>query len=241
MNKAALYSFTVILCLLLGALGYFITSSLFFFIGIFFFYVLMAFFVLHPMYVRYRIKERKRHECYRFVTSFIISYSATKSLEKSYLSSLEGSGPEFKEIQESIISQTIRERLFYLNGYFESDLYEMFLSLFTLFEEQGGDLLTIAKGLLDELTRVEESGDTIRKESLRNLREYVLLWGMSLTILAFLRFGLSNFYSILLTSPVYLSTIGVYFVFLLFSILIYLSAFFNQKIAIKRRKNEKTS
>jgi len=240
MTRITPYLIVSVVCLLLGGLSYFVTSSLFFFLGVSMTYFLTAVIVLKPMLRSYQDKERKRHECYRFVNSFIISYSSTGSLEKSYSSSLEDSQKEFRDIQESIISQDVRSRIFYFQRYFSTDLYDMFLSLFVLFEEQGGDLLSVAKGLLDELTRVEEFGDSVRKESVRNLREYILLWAMSMLILGFLRFGLSNFYSFLTKSPVYLTTIGVYFAFFLFSFVFYLSSFFNEKISwMKGRKHEK--
>jgi hypothetical protein len=229
MNKFIQYLLILILSLAFGAMAYLMSESLIFFGAVAFCFFLGLTFLVRPLFLHYAERERKRHEGYRFVNSFIISYSSNQSLEKAYAASSEYSGPELTEILKGIESKDIPARLDYLKTYFDNDLYAMFLSLFHLYEEQGGDLLTISKGLLDEITRVEEAGDASNRESLKNLRDFLLLWVFSLAIFLFLRYGLATFYSSLVKSPVYLLTIGVFFGFFLISLVIYAFRFAEAK------------
>ena len=177
--------------------------------------------VLSPLLRLYSIRMRKSHECYRFVNSFLISLSATCSLERAFLSAGEGSTGKLRTTMESVASMEAYEKTRFLGLYFESDLYAMFLSVLELYSEQGGDVLKLSASLLEEVNRVEESNRKLEKTGIRNAFQYILLWAMSLGILVFLRFGLGNYFDAIRKSAIYLICISVFFFFMLGSILLY--------------------
>lgn len=219
-----------------GGVAYLMSESFYFLGGVFLAYFIVLTALVRPLFLAFAKKERKRHEGYRFVNSFIISYSSNHSLEKAYTAATEYSGPELQEVLKAIETKEVKERITYLQNYFESDLYGMFLSLYNLYEQQGGDLLSIAKGLLDEITRVEEAGDASSKESFRSLKDFAVLWVFSLAIFLFLRYGLTNFYGTLTSSITFLLTIGLYFGFLLFSLVVYAFRFSNGRLSLTKGK-----
>jgi hypothetical protein len=118
----------------------------------------------------------------------------------------------------------------------------MFLSLFSLYEQQGGDILSIAKSLLDELTRVEEMERSIEKESARSLREYLVMWILSGTMLFGIRFGLMNYWEVLEHNLLFMGSVVLYFTVLLGSILVYFYAYCGKPktTLFRRKKHEET-
>jgi hypothetical protein len=157
---------------------------------------------------------------------------------------LESSGRdgELQRLAASLPEEGIKERLNYLERYFELERYRMFLSLFSLYEQQGGDILSIAKSLLDELTRVEEMERSIEKESVRSLREYLVMWILSGTMLFGIRFGLMNYWEVLEHNLLFMGSVVLYFAVLLGSILVYFYAYCGKPktTLFRRKKHEET-
>ncbi len=206
---------------LLGYVGYFVSNNLIIAISIGGAFFVALYFFLTPWAQEYQRRHRLRHECYQFINSFVISMSVTESLDQAYQAATSGCEGEYAELVRSLERMAVRERLTFLEDYFESNLYSMFLSVYRLYEDRGGDILDLSTELLEEATRVEEAGEQEKKESRYSLVQYCLLWIISLGIVLFLRFGLSNFYDRLVQSWIFLASIGVYFLFLLGATLFY--------------------
>jgi hypothetical protein len=230
------YLFALLLSLAYGFLGFFVSTYLYvgLAIGLLFFLILGLLVV--PLFTRHDEKERKRHECYQFLNTFVISLSVSQSGEKALeAASLDMKGEE-KEVFEAITSLSLEERLSYMSRYFENNSYQMFLSIFRLFESQGGDVLQLAEPLLKEITWQEENGNALEKIRRRNLVQFAALWGMSYLVLAFTRYGLSNFYGLLSKSLPYLATEMVYFAVALVAFVIFALRYTGEKISMQRRK-----
>lgn len=229
----------------MGGIAYLVTESFYFLAAVFLLFFCAFFFVISPMIHRFLVRHRKRHESYGFINSFIVTLSVTASLEKAYASAFEGTEGEEKDILLSLEEYPVIQRVEYLASYFHSSLFDMFLSVLHIYLEQGGDILALSSLLLEEATRVEDAGNQIRKESLGVFVQYLLLWLMALAVLAFLRFGLANFYGSLVKSPLFLASIGVFFLYLLGSSLFYAFRYTGEKptlslkLAPKKRRKAK--
>ena len=194
----------------------------------------LAYFLLLLLFAfpKVRVMQRKRRvrkECYRFMNSFVTTCSVTSSLSKAYEVSCEGTEGEEKEVMEACSCNDIEGRLHELSSYFESQLYEVFLSLVTIYEERGGDILTLASSLLEEATRIEEEAESRTKISRGKMFQYMTLWVMSLAIVGFLRFALSSFYDTLMASSTYTICLAVYFGLVLFGLLFYSQVYTGEK------------
>ena len=230
----------ILIAFLYGLLAYFVSTSLYIGLGVGAIFALILLFLVVPLHVRHDEKERKRHECYRFRNSFIISLSVTQSGERSLeAASLDMKGEE-KAIYEAIETLSLDERIGYFANYFTSPSYAMFLSIYRLYQTQGGDVLVLAEPLLKEITLEEASGDALEKIRWRNLFNFASLWAMSYLVLGFTRWGLSNFYSLLASSTSYLATEMVYFALVLVGFVLFAKRLTGEKISFQRRKKDET-
>lgn len=205
--------------------------------------VLAAFFtifvgLIKPIVKKSADKRRKKHELFHFVNHFIISLAVTLSIDQAFQDATIDIKGEQKEVVDSIESMTTMEKLTYLKQYFETDLYQVFLSIVTLFQEEGGDLLEMSSSLLVEATKNEEKQNTIEGLQKKSLIQFGSMWFLSTLILAFLRFGLANFYDVLTTSIPYLLTAMAYFVVAITSFYIYATTVTGEKLTFERSKSD---
>jgi hypothetical protein len=140
------------------------------------------------------------------------------SLAEAFENATINADGQFKNELEFIEHLAIRERIDYLNKYFRFDIYYMFLNILTLYEDQGGDILTMAETLLQEINRIEETMIVVRSLSIRRTMEFLILWFITLGIVIFVRFGLSSFYSRMLNGLIVILMTSLLFTLLLVSI-----------------------
>ena len=230
------YVYASLPALAVGGLAYLMSNNLFAFLSVSLVFAASFILLLIPWLESKTTLRRKGRECFLFVSSFVTSMSLTSSLERSYENALESSGRdgELQRLAASLPEEGIKERLNYLERYFELERY--------LYEQQGGDILSIAKSLLDELTRVEEMERSIEKESARSLREYLVMWILSGTMLFGIRFGLMNYWEVLEHNLLFMGSVVLYFAVLLGSILVYFYAYCGKPktTLFRRKKHEET-
>ena len=110
------------------------------------------------------------------------------------------------------------EKIAYLSKYFKFDIYHLFVDTILLWNEEGGDILKMSRYLIDQARLKEEY--LLRCESMHKTKtiEFVILWSIALSILAVLRFALSQFFSYILHTIVYQTAIVIIMLFALFSV-----------------------
>ena len=156
-----------------------------------------------------------------FINRFIISLATTFSLEQAFEdASIEVKGEE-KEVLDGVAHLSIQDRIQYMSLYFESDIYQMFLYVIKLYQEEGGNLLDISSPLLNEAASNEEKTNALETQEKKSIIQFASLWFLSTLILCFLRFGLSGFYDSLSKNTAYVLTSGAYFLIAIFSFCLY--------------------
>lgn len=237
--KGKLAVITITLSLVYGALAFLVTWNLYLGVAVFAIFALTGVIVISPMIVAYAVKTRKRHEAYRFVNGFLITLSVTKSPQKAFESGIGSDIGELSAIAATVEHCSIDERLDYLRSYFLEPYYPMFVSIFHLYEEQGGDPLKLGESLLKEATRSEQNDNAKAKESLSQLVEFVSLWLMSALIIVFVRVCLRTFYETLAKNFLYLGCAMAYFVIALCSFVLFASSFTEEKLKLGRDAHAK--
>jgi hypothetical protein len=232
--KTKCYLVALSVSLFYGGLAFIVTWNYLLGLAVFAFYVLAASICVIPSFIRYGEKEKKRHEAYRFVNSFLITLSVTKSPEKAYEGAISGAEGELALVAKSIAGYTVEEKIEYLKNYFLEPYFPMFVSVFRLYEEQGGDPLTLGEPLLKEATRSETSDNAKAKESLSQLVEFLSLWIMSALIIVFVRVCLRTFYSQLVNNWLYLGCALAYFFLALVSFVYYSSVYTEMPLILGR-------
>ena len=223
------------LSLYFGIIAYVTTSSLMIAAIVFLSYFAISFAFIKPLIKRYLDKRRKHHEVFNFINHFIISLSVTSSLDQAFEDATIDAKGEEKALLESIAPMTTMEKLEYLPRYFEEDIYNVFLSIVKAYIEQGGDLIEIASPLLNEVTFNEEKNNSLETIRKKSLVQYGSLWFLSTIVLAFLRFGLSNFYDTLTKNLPYLLTASAYFAIAIVSFYIYVRSYTGEKMSLERK------
>ncbi len=240
-NRIFIY---IAISLVFGGISYLLTNN-FLYAGLILLVGLLIFiFIIEQLVSKYSKRMKKSQETYRFINSFIISLSASKSLEISFENALLDLEESERKILESLNEEGFEEKLEYLNGYFQSDIYKVFLSIIRLYQEEGGEILDIAGPLLRECTSLEEERITRDKNSTTALIRFSSLWLMSLLVMSVLRFGLSAFYESLIKNMMFILLILAYFVIAYGSFVIFAFALTKEKIDFKgvmknERKKEK--
>lgn len=224
------------LAALIAGVCFWASSSALLSLTVLFLYLVSFLSLCLPKILDLRRKRRVRKDCYRFMNSYLTTCSVTTSLSKSFDVASEGAEGEMLEALRSVECNDVIARLNFLSSYFESPLYEIFLSIVEIYQTRGGDIISLSSGLLEEATKEEEIAEKRLHSSLSRLLQYGLLWGMSLGIVGFLRFALSTFYAELLASTTYLLSLACYFLFLLVSLVAY--CFVYTEGSGKRGKNK---
>lgn len=228
-----------IISIIAGLLAYFSSEQLLLGLAIGIFYFGGSFFLLRPVLENYFDRSKRQHECYRFVHAYVISLSANASLEKAFFASQEGAEGKLLNTMESASTMDPLEKAKFMAGYFQSDLYDMFLSVLDLYLNQGGDILKLSGNLLEELNRVESIQREKEKTAARNMVQNILLWLLSTAILVFLRFGLGAFFDSVRNTPIYLGSVGLFFLLMAFSLLAFAYTVAEPKRTPSKKKEKK--
>lgn len=207
---------TFIIAMLILALSGFLVTNLFYIpIIILAIYLAYYFLYMRKRIFRYLDRVETIHACYNFINSFIISMSVKDSYDEAYLNGLRFAPKSMLEETNEIENMTIVERIKFLRQYFNLGIYKMFLNIVDLYQEQGGNILTLSEGLTRECTRVEK--DVVETTSLsnRHLAEFLVLWLLSFLIIVFLRFALTSFYFEMLKQPLFVVLVTLFYLLFL--------------------------
>ena len=189
--------------------------------GVLLIYFIASFILFIPMLIKYKNVTYRFHECYHFINNFIISLSIKKSIAPSLESTSLSMDEHFQEMVNKIELTDVMDKLRYLNGsYFPFHTYRLFIQVVEIFQEQGGDILSMAKYLLQEIRHVEEYISSSSEIAKRKYIEIGTLWMITLSILVFMRFSLRDFFSYIKTQSIFIISLVVLALFILFSIFV---------------------
>ena len=185
--------------------------------------ITLVYLLYYVIFARKRIslyieKNNRIHFCYQFINSFVITMSVKDSLEDSFTNATQGATGEYEETIKELSDLNPMEKVNYLRKYFNLAVYKMFINVLDIYQEEGGNLLTMSDALIQETTRIEDTLNKTNNVIKRIAVEFGILWIISLGVLIFLRFGVSDFYQTMLSSIPFLVTLILFFVLFLVSI-----------------------
>lgn len=214
----------------LGILCYFCTNNILFSGALLVLMEADYFFLLRKKFVKYFSLIERVHTSYHFINSFVISLSVKDSLEDAYQSGIRINNKALNEQTAELEDMTVVDRVRFLRDYFELSIYKMFLNVLDIYQDQGGNILNMSDNLLKECTRSEKTLSDTLNIGYRHLTEFIILWLMSFAILLFMKFSIKDFYIKMLTNPVVVPLIFVFFVICIFSITLFVNTFTNLSI-----------
>ena len=167
------------------------------------------------------------HECQRFINTILLSMSVRNSLNEAFENATVFADGRLKEEIAHIEGLSTRAKIDYLNKYFHFDIYYMFLNILTLFEEQGGSILSMSESLIKEVHRLEETLITFSSMVRHKIVEFIVLWLITLSIIVFMHFGLATFYKQMLNGYIVIIMTSILYLLLLISLHLAIAKFTN--------------
>ena len=210
----------IIVSLVLTGVSFITTQNIF--LAIFTFLVSNVFFVLivNKKIKKNQLKIHRYHQCFHFINSFIISLNVKGSMSAAIQSGYETTDEDTKALIDSIKELNEEEKIMYLSKYFKFDLYRLFVDTVNLWNEEGGDILKMSQYLINQVRLKEQYLITCETIHRQKTIEFVVLWTISLAILAALRFALSQFFERIRQTIFYQVAVTVIILFVLVSIYI---------------------
>ena len=165
------------------------------------------------------------HTSYHFINSFIITLSVKDSFEDAYQNGIRINNARLNAETKELTEMPTIERVRYLQGYFKLSIYKMFLNVLDLYQDQGGNILSMSDNLLRECTRTEKTLNDTLSLGYKHLIEFIILWLLSLVILLFMRFSIEQFYVLMLKNVFIVPMIFGFFLLCIGSINLFINSF----------------
>ena len=215
----------VIIGLFLGILCYFSTINYIFTAIVPVVFIVDYFVLMRKRIVRYFDLIERVHTSYHFINSFVVTLSVKDSLDEAYENGIRINNAKLNAETKELNQMPVIERIRYLRGYFNLSIYKMFLNVLDLYQDQGGNILSMADNLLRESTRTEKTLSETLSIGYKHLIEFTILWCMSFGILLFMRFSIEEFYLMMLKNVFVGPLILVYFIICISSVNLFINSF----------------
>ncbi|MBE6135709.1 MAG: hypothetical protein E7181_00340 [Erysipelotrichaceae bacterium] len=124
----------------------------------------------------------------------------------------------YQAVYEGIESNKSEDKITYLQKYFPFHYYGLFIKIINLWQEQGGDILSMSSHLLEEGRKSEEYLRYCQDSHLTRTMEFVVLWVFALVNLVVMRVSLNQFFTHIVNNIVYQVGLTAFFLFFLISI-----------------------
>ena len=176
-NKLFIFLF---ISLAVAVVAYLALENIFVSIGILALYLVTTILLLLPKFKKYDIVKNRYHECYHFINNFIITLSIKKSISGALETTVGSMNSEFIDMFNGLENMSENEKLDYLSSYFEFYDYSLFLQIVYIWQEEGGDIISMSKYLISNIRHNEEY---LTKTESISKRKYLLLYLLFLLLL----------------------------------------------------------
>ncbi|MCQ2794749.1 MAG: hypothetical protein MJ214_00895 [Bacilli bacterium] len=218
------YVIYIMVSLLAGLAGYYLTNNLYFLIGTMVIY--LAYFVIYEFLFKRKERLQLMHnkDLTTFIHDFFLAYSVDYSLDNALLAAQENVSASLKEQVKMLEEFKGEEKLERLTDYFSSSLYQLFLKTISICNNKSEEHDKAISFLLEENNNYLLNQKVLQKSIWRALVEFSLLWIISFSVLIVIRFAVNSYFDQITKTGIYLIGIIFYFVFFLFSIHLFMRA-----------------
>ena len=200
----------IIISVILGVTGFVASNNYIICIVIMISFILYFLFIARPIMRKYETKIKRFDECYHFINTFVVSLSIKGSVTSAYESSMQVMSEDFISSIENIDTFSQKDKLDHINKYFRFHVFSLFVDLINIYEEQGGNILEMSHYLLEETRFIEEYISSSKSITKKKMVEFAILWLLTLGIMVFMRFALSQFFDVIAKQIFY--PIGILFI-----------------------------
>ena len=200
----------IIISVILGVTSFVASNNYIICIVIMISSILYFLFIARPIMRKYETKIKRFDECYHFINTFVVSLSIKGSVTSAYESSMQVMSEDFISSIENIDTFSQKDKLDHINKYFRFHVFSLFVDLINIYEEQGGNILEMSHYLLEETRLIEEYISSSKSITKKKMVEFAILWLLTLGIMVFMRFALSQFFDVIAKQIFY--PIGILFI-----------------------------
>ena len=200
----------IIISVILGVTSFVASNNYIICIVVLILSILYFVFIAKPIVRKYETKVKRFDECYHFINTFIVSLSIKGSVTSAYESSIQVMSEDFVSSIENIEAFSQKDKLDHINKYFRFHVFSLFVDLINIYEEQGGNILEMSHYLLEETRLIEEYISSSKNITKKKMVEFAILWLLTLGIMVFMRFALSQFFNVIAKQLFY--PIGILFI-----------------------------
>ena len=200
----------IIISVILGVTSFVASNNYIICIVIMISFILYFLFIARPIMRKYETKIKRFDECYHFINTFVVSLSIKGSVTSAYESSMQVMSEDFISSIENIDTFSQKDKLDHINKYFRFHVFSLFVDLINIYEEQGGNILEMSHYLLEETRFIEEYISSSKSIAKKKMVEFAILWLLTLGIMVFMRFALSQFFDVIAKQIFY--PIGILFI-----------------------------
>lgn len=167
---------------------------------------------------RFIRKTKRYHSCYKFINSFLISLSIRNTVGAALTNVSENMDEDYKNELDGLEDVTGLETLTYLKKYYSFHIYDLFVNVVSLYEEQGGNVLNMSSLIIEQSRGIEDYINRLVNISKKKVIEFSVLWIFAIVILVALRFVLGQFYVSIISQLIFQIAIAIIFIFITISI-----------------------
>ena len=186
---------------------------------------------------RYFFKIDRFHELYHFINNYLVSLNVYKTTNAAFITAFESINYSSNEELVAINNLEDRDKFHYLKKYFRFHLYQLFVDLIELYNDEGGDILIMSQNLSNQLREVEDYIAFSEGVAKRRVFEFSLLWFFALIIVVVLRLSLADFYQSFVHQYIFIG--GVLLMMLLVIVSVHILLVRMTNVEIKGWKDEK--
>ena len=220
----------VIASLIISVICFLTTSNIFYALAVLLIFIGYYFLYLFKKFKKYRSLVQRVHSAYFFINSFLITLSVKESYAEAYQSGLRMQDSELHLFANELNELSDLEKVKYLKNYFKLAIYKMFLNVLEIYQDQGGNILSMSDNLMRECTRTEKTLNDSSNLGIKHLIEFIILWALSFGVLLFMKYGIRDFYNKMLNDPIFAPLIFLFFLICLLSIHLFFKNFINLSI-----------
>ena len=136
--------------LVVGVISFVALENIFISIAILVIYLAVSILLINPKIQKYEILKMRYHECYHFINNFIISLSIKKSIPGALETTVGSMPSEFVDLYNGLEKMSDSQKLDYLSSYFNFYDYSLFLQVIAIWQEEGGDIISMSKYEIDK-------------------------------------------------------------------------------------------
>lgn len=177
---------------------------------------------------KYQVDFKRFKECLQFCDKFIISISFKKTL----LNTLESCYSVMSEEALLLIKENATDQkvLYYLNNYYNFEIYKMFLICMDGYFRTGIDVLFVCESLMKQIGSIRSYLSKSKKANISSILNFIILWSVTLLIMVIARFSLSSFYTKMNNSFSYNLVLTLCYLFFFLSVFIFTNSLCDKKI-----------